>query len=681
MNRNSTLVILLLVLFSIKSEFVNAQNEALKFGKIPDELVAMKSYDKDPEAEALVLSHYGETKFTFNASNGFVINYKIHKVVKVLSQDGVRFADMTIPYYNISGRTDKVFNVKGFVYNASEDGKVTKEKLGKENIFDEKASSVFHLTKISMPNVKAGSIIEISYEINSDLYNYMREWEFQDEIPTLWSEYKLEHPEYFSYSQISQGGSPYSINSKSTAAGRVNWVSSERVNNRYTVTNETTTNAVDFTNHLYHWAAANVPALRPEPYVDNPRSYATKVEFQLKHIQFPNSARQNVAPSWELMSEELLVDEDFGRLLGRVKFAKDIVPSLIQNSSTDEEKIAAIMDHISSKVVWNSKRGIYPTKSLEKVYEEGNGSVADINFILIAFLREAGLNANPIVSSTRDIGFLNPTNPLMYKLNYVTAAVKLNDKEIVLDATDGSLPVGMTPTHVINLNGWVVSDQNSHWIDMKNLNPISETSMINISIDQDKLLVDVSKRIVGYKAAQLKKSLSKNGEDKFLIEFEDMFKDWEVIDASFENAENRHLPFVEKYKLSGNSGLELSGDYIYLNVFDDLYLSENPFKQDSRQFPIDFVYGRKNNVIMFIDVPEGFAVEELPQSSVSYFEEKDIVFSYMSSIQANGKIQINFIYQVNQTFFRPDKYDQLKEFYSAISAKQKQMIVFKKIAE
>ena len=339
------------------------------------------------------------------------------------------------------------------------------------------------------------------------------------------------------------------------------------------------------------------------------------------------------------------------------------------------------MDHISSKVKWNGKRGIYPTKSLEKVYEEGNGSVADINFILIAFLREAGLRANPAVSSTRDIGFLNPTNPLMYKLNYVTAAVMLKDKEVILDATDEALPIGFSPTQAINLNGWVVSDQNSHWVDLKNTNPISETSLINISFAEEMMLVDVSKKIVGYKAAQLKKSLKKNGEEKFLEEFEDQFKDWKVVEANFENTESRHLPFVEKYKLSGNTGMEVSGDYIYLNIFDDLYLSENPFKLKQRQFPIDFVYGRKNNIVMIIDVPEGFAIEEIPQPSVTHFDEKGIIFSYISSLQPNGKIQINFTYQINQTFYSPDKYDQLREFYDVIAAKQKQMIVFKKIAE
>ncbi|MFD2033950.1 DUF3857 domain-containing protein [Belliella marina] len=681
MDRNFTALILLVFVFSLKSEFVFSQNERLTFGKIPEELVTLKSYDKDPEAEALVLSHTGDTRFSFNTSTGFLINYKVHKVVKVISQEGVGFADISIPFYDFSGRTDKVFNIKGFVYNATEDGKVIKEKLGKESIFEEKVSTTFRLMKISMPNVKAGTVMEISYEINSDLYSYLREWEFQDEIPTLWSEYKLAHPEYFSYSQINQGGVAYKINEKSTAQGRINWVNTERVNSNYTTTSQTTSQSVDFTNQTYHWAAADVPALRPEPFIDNPRSYSTKVEFQLQWVQFPNSSRQNIAPSWDKMSVELLNDEGFGKVLNRTKFARDVVSGLIENLATDEEKISVIMDHISSKVAWNGNRGIYTTRYLEKIYEQGNGNVAEVNFILIAFLREAGIDAHPVVSCTRDLGFLNPSNPLMYKLNYVTAAAKLKDREVILDATDGSLPIGILPTKSINFRGWVVSDRNSHWIDFNNLNPISETSLINISFVDEMLMLDVSKKLVGYKAAQLKRNFVKNGEEKFLAEFEDQFKEWKVIEASFENSENRHLPLIEKYKLSGNSGLEKSGDYIYLSVFDDLYLSENPFKQETRFFPVDFVYGRRNNVIMFIDVPEGYSVEELPQSSVTHFDEKDIVFSYVSSIQPNGKIQINFTYQVNQTFYTPEKYEQLREFYNVISAKQKQMIVFKKTAE
>ncbi|MCH7409897.1 DUF3857 domain-containing protein [Belliella sp. DSM 111904] len=679
MNRIFTCSILVGLFCIISTSSVHSQQlGSLKFGKVPNEFIQMKEFLADPEADAVIISHVGEAKFSFTSAAGFVINYKIHKVVKVISSEGTSYADFIIPFYNIQGRTDKVFNIKGNVYNVGDDGRIIQDKLTKDNIFEEKVSATYNLMKVSMPKVKPGSVIEISYEINSDLFNYLREWEFQSEIPTIWSEYKLEHPEYFSYSQINQGSLNYDISKKTTSAGRINWMQSDVVHGRYVTSNQSSMQSVDFENQNYHWAVSNVPALREEPFVDNPKSYISKVEFQLKWIQFPNSTRQNVAPSWEKMSEELIADEDFGKVLNKTKFVKTIVPSILKTDDTEEEKINAILNHVSSKVSWNGKRGIYPTKSLEKAYQEGNGSVSEINFILIAFLREAGFNAEPIVSSTRDIGFINPINPLMYKLNYLSAAVLFNGKELVLDASDNMLPFGVSPRHSMNHKGWVVSNQNSHWIDFQSRIPMTEAALIQVSLSDSDINVDVNKRITGFKAGNLKRRLKQEGLEKFKEDFANNLKDWTVIESSFENADVREMPFVEKYKMVSRQGIDISGDFIYLDIFEKFFHADNPFKDEKRLLPIDYIYTRKDNLTLVIDIPDGYEIESLPESIVSNFEDKNLSFSYMSAISGADKIQINCSMLVNQTFYTSDKYDKMKDFFSIMEAKRKEVIVLKR---
>ncbi|SIT05071.1 DUF3857 domain-containing protein [Belliella pelovolcani] len=680
MKKYYTSILFVFLLQIINIDFSYSFQDNIKFGKVPDSYVEMVNYKDDPEAEALVISNSGETAFIFNSNSGFIINYKYHKIVKVLEKDGVEYADIIIPFYSISGRTDRVFNIKGFTYN-SENGKINKIKLGKENIFEEKVSSTYNLMKISMPDVRVGSVIEVSYEINSDLYNYMREWEFQEEIPTLWSEYKLETPEYFSYSQINQGSLNYKINQQTDKPGRINFVSNNKVDAGNATRGNITNEAVDFINKNYHWAIQNAPALRVEPFVDNPKSYGSRVEFQLQWVQFPNSPRQNIASSWEKLGEELLANEDFGRHLNRTKIAKNVVPSLIGNIEKDQEKVSLIMDHLSSKVVWNGKRSIYPSKALDKIWEDGNGNVADINLLLVAFLREAGFDAHPIISSTRDNGFMNPSNPVMYKLNYVTSAVKIDGKEIILDATDRGLPIGMSPLNAINFKGFVLSDKNSHWIDFTNSVNNTETAMMNISFENGKVKSEVNRRLVGYKGAQSRRNYIRNGEETFLEDLTSQLKDWSINNPTFENIDNRNLPYTEKYTLLGEVGMENTNTHIYFNPFEGNFLSENPFKLESRQFPIDFIYGSKFSLLCMIDIPEGYEIEEYPESSIAYFENKDIQYSYMSSTPQEGKIQIIVTYQVNQTFYNPEKYKELKNFYDLIVEKQKQMIVFKRIAE
>ena len=46
------------------------------------------------------------------------------------------------------------------------------------------------ITKVTMPNVKVGSVIEITYKVRSDFIFNFQDWEFQSTIPTVWSEYQ-----------------------------------------------------------------------------------------------------------------------------------------------------------------------------------------------------------------------------------------------------------------------------------------------------------------------------------------------------------------------------------------------------------------------------------------------------------------------------------------------------------
>lgn len=648
-------ILAILFLLTISNSFAAIQ-EGFKFGKIPDEFVTMKVYEADPDAEAVVLSDVGDAKITNLGGSGFQIIYSRHTVIKVLTKEGVSYGDFMIPYYFIPGRTDLVGSVKGYVYNESE-GTILKEKIGKEHVFEEEVSKSYRMKKISAPNIKEGSVIEISYEITSDLFSYLREWEFQSEIPTRWSEYSLEYPEFFSFSLSAQGFVEYAINE------------------------QTEGNGGSFSTRKYHWAVQDAPALRPEPYIDNPQIYQTKIEFQLQYIQYPGSQRQTFSGSWNTMSEELLKDPEFGKLLERNKFIEGTLAQIISNDQNEQEKLHAITDHLQKMVQWNGNFGIYPSQpSLEKIYKEGKGNLADVNFLLIAFLREAGFEAHPVVGTTRASGFVNPANPVMYKLNYLSALVKSGDKEFVMDISDSSLPFGFLPINGLNFRGWAVIPNNaSRWVDIYNTVPTSETAMITAKMEDDNLYSSIQKTTKGYQSSQIKSKIKATGEDKFKQEMTDEFTGGELVSIQFENLDSKEKGIVEKYEIKTNEGIVLTGDNIYLNLFENSYLSENPFKLDSRVFPIDFIYPQKRQVILNFDIPEGYTVEEMPQSILTQFNEKAIVYSFRTAPPANGRITIMLSYQVNETLFNAEEYQNLKEFFDMIANKQKEAIVLKKI--
>ena len=96
--------------------------------------------------------------------------------------------------------------------------------------------------------------------------------------------------------------------------------------------------------------------------------------------------------------------------------------------------MALIFDFVKSKVKWNEYYGKYTSDGVKKAYKEQVGNVAEINLMLTSMLRYAGLNANPVLVSTRDNGI--PLFPTREGYNYVISCVELPTGKVLLDATN-----------------------------------------------------------------------------------------------------------------------------------------------------------------------------------------------------------------------------------------------------
>jgi hypothetical protein len=82
---------------------------------------------------------------------------------------------------------------------------------------------------------------------------------------------------------------------------------------------------------------------------------------------------------------------------------------------------------------WNNQNGYYTDKGVIKAYIDRTGNVAEINFILTAMLKFAGINANPFNQyNDRSRSSCFPRTGF----NYVVSAAEIEGKRVLLDATD-----------------------------------------------------------------------------------------------------------------------------------------------------------------------------------------------------------------------------------------------------
>ncbi len=399
--------------------------EIPKFGKI-DIKDFEKSFSADTSASAVVLFDVGESKFSSDAT-GLVLYSDHHVRIKILKKSGYEWATETIRLYG-SSNSDRevVMNLKGNTYNLV-DGKIVTDKLPKEAIFNEKEDDFWTNQKFSLPNVKEGSIIEYSYRIKSGYFFDFPSWNFQRTIPVLYSQYEAEFPQYFDYKKSSQGYEPFYI------------AKSEPIN-------VSLSSSLATSGTRYIWAMKDVPAIVEEPYMSSIKDYVARIEFELGQINLPGDFTRPINNSWEKITSNLLESENFGGRLKKSSAVKNLTAPILAQHSDPEKRLEAIFDYVRSNFKWNDTYRLFASQSFGKLLEKKVGSSAEINLLLTAMLKEAGIDANPVILSTRGHGRVNPYYPSLTKFNYTIAHAKLGDKEYLLDATEPMGTLNVLPT-------------------------------------------------------------------------------------------------------------------------------------------------------------------------------------------------------------------------------------------
>ena len=107
-------------------------------------------------------------------------------------------------------------------------------------------------------------------------------------------------------------------------------------------------------------------------------------------------------------------------------------------------------------------------------------------------------------------------------------------------------------------------------------------------------------------------------------------------------------------------------------------LNENPFKQEKREYPVDFAFVNEDRYMLNITIPDGYVVETLPQSRTIPMSDNLVLFKYLVA-NTDNKIQVSVTFNINSPIISPEYYDELKAVFSEIVKAQNEKIVIKKI--
>jgi len=663
---------LLISIGAITSLF--SQSAPIKFGKLSVSDYNLEGQVVDTSASAVVLFDYGKGYFQFDERTGF--NFFMDRTlrIKVLTKQGLDEANLSIPiYHSRSGDKELVQTMKAYTYNL-EGKSLVKSKIRKDNMFIESTSERWNKVKVTMPDVKEGSVIEYQYTFNSPFIWNLPTWYFQKSIPVLHSEYYLALPEYLDYQLLSSGYLPYVTSEKSTKPGIIHYKSG--VGSSMQMQN------INYRNTQYHWIVENAPAFKPEAYISASRNYITKMEFELRGTKNFQNAYKAYMGSWSDLTKTYLEDDNFGKAMEKSSFLKNVMPAVTAGTSSDEEKIARITTFILKKVEWDGHYNDFASKPLKKIFDEGRGNSADINLLLIAALRISGISADPVLVSTRSHGLIRKDFAISKQFNDVIALAYFGDnKQVLLDATDRYVPVGVLPVPCLNGTGRVVSKQRGRWVPLKpttkSENLVQTSMVLAPSGELSGKIKFVSKGYASYKS---RKSKLINGEEKYIENVKEHNKDWTIANYSFAEDEGPTKPFTREYELASLDGTNMAGDLIMFNPMFGQQLKKNPFKLEQREYPVDFAYPEKTTYMLVLKIPEGYEVDELPKSTAVALPDRNGKFSFSVNQQGN-MLNIVSIYEINKPMFSQLEYPSLKQFFQIIVNKQAEQVVLKRRTE
>ena len=644
-----TLLVLLISQFTIFAQ-------DYKFGKVSKEELKEKFHPLDSTADAAYLYRKRRTSYSYINGVGFQLVTEIHERVKIYTKEGFEMATKSVAYYNPdSGETESVSSIKGYSFSLV-DGKVIKDKLTKKSIFKEKKNKSYSIKKITMPNIKIGTVIELKYKLISPYTNSIDDLQFQFGIPVKKLDYNIEIPEYFIFNKRSKGF--YNVPMKKTAKNG-------------------TIGSLNYRIDVFGFEGDNIPALKnDEPFISSIYNYRGGMKFELTQTNFSSlqGSIKTFSNSWEDVSKQIFKSSRFGEELNKKSYYKDDLQSIVGNITSEKEKVAAVFQFVKSKIKWNGNNSKYTEKGVRKAFKERVGNVADINLMLTSMLRSVGLKANPVLVSTRKNGV--PLFPTLNGFNYVISMVDFTDgTSVLLDATEPySLP-NILPARTLNWSGRKVTKEGiSSWVKLTSTKHAIEDNNLMVKISDDMIVEGLFRtKFINLSALNFRKNNNHIKDESLITKLEERYN-IEIDDYKVVNKDKITTPIVRNVKFISEDLIEEINGKIYIEPSLFLTVDKNPFKLVDRKFPVDFATPWKESNRVFISIPQGYKIEQLPKPLAIGLPDNLGVFKYQI-MQSGNKIRVTSILQFNNGIIAPQYYSALKDFYSQLVKKQTEKIV------
>ncbi len=631
-----------------------AQEYSFKYGKISGDELRMTSYAPDPDAEAVFI--YDDTYIHYVFANSIQLELERSVKIKILKDEGTHWGDVEILYHNRQAYRESISKLNAAAYNLV-DGKVVKTPLKKQQIFTEEVSETTQRMKFSIPEVRAGTVIEYRYRLTSDFIGSIPDVNVQYSIPVVRSSTVVTIPEYFTHHVQSRGYVSLPIertsdNEPFIGAG----------GESYSVTK-------------YICDIEGVPALKKEPHVWHMADFRGGIEFEINGINIPGQIYEDFTTTWGKVFENLQRSE-FGRYLNIRNPYRNEVAAIVAGTDNPLQRIHEILKLVQSRIKWDNVYRLIPARSPHSAANEGRGDSGSINFILAAALRDAGFQPQVILLNPRSYGRLPMTHATSIIGTFILRVPLENNSMVYLDATNPHADINTLPTDLLvdRARIYGMNDTATGWIDISSIAPSMVFSQISARLTEEGTLECTETDTETYQSAySLSSRYASSGSHEAFVEKYEQESDISISELTVEGLNSAKAVM----KLSFTKNVDTAGGLVYLCPTVSPFLKENPFTTENRKLPVEFPYPHRYRIITTISLPEGYTVEELPKPTRMIACDNGL--SCKLNFQQQGSvIQSLFEFEMKHAIFPATQYKDLSAFYGFLTDLCNSQIVIKK---
>jgi transglutaminase-like putative cysteine protease len=612
-----------------------------------------KKYADDANAVLLL-----DDQETTVRENGEIVTHQrlVYRILrpegKEYSRCGVWFDQETKIHY-LRGWS---ITAKGLEYEAKDKDSLERSGSAYEVFSDEKEKL------IQLPGVEVGTVVAYEYEHKRRPYLFQDMWYFQSTIPVEKSRYTLRIPARWEY--------------------RADW------------SNHASQNPAEQAG-AYVWEVSDVPRIEEEHHQPPYRALAGHMIVTF----FSDSIKSQTYHSWKELGTW------YSQLTTGVRDASPALSAKAMELAPANlpmwDRIRALSRFAQRDVRYVAIEigiGGYKPHPAAEIFAHRYGDCKDKATVLSSMLSQIGIKSYYMpIHATR--GIYTEKSPPNSGFNHVILAIQLPDGSypqglpamvehpklghlLIFDPTNEWVPLGQLPYYEQDSFALLVTDDGGELthlpITSPDANRVRRIAKLNLLADGS-LKGEIEEIFSGFPAMLNREYLdseSQNDRNKKIQHFLGKNQSNLEVDAfNVENVEDINKDLVVRFTFTANHYAKNAGPLLLVRprVIGEMASAFDGTKPRHYAYEFDAPFLRSD--VVEISLPEGYSVDELPNSAKGEFS----FAQYKSKTeQAGNVLRYSREYKMQATSVPADKFEDLRRLFSQIIVDEKSMAVLKR---